>query len=190
MATILDVGQYITELLPGVDKMKLYKLCYFSQGWHLAWTGKPLFSDEFEGWRHGPVSQQLRHRTEAVAKGYTVAEVPGGESARLSAYEAAVVARIVEFYGNQKSTDLSELSHGAAWQATRSGLAPDNPGTNVLSLANIRDEFSGLLHAKTSRPTAPAPNQISPDTTTDDMISRAIALEKEWGPVFDLLATR
>lgn len=29
MATILDVGQYITELLPGVDKMKLYKLCYF-----------------------------------------------------------------------------------------------------------------------------------------------------------------
>lgn len=41
MATILDVGQYITELLPSVDKMKLYKLCYFSQGWHLAWTGKP-----------------------------------------------------------------------------------------------------------------------------------------------------
>lgn len=43
MATILDVGQYITELLPGVDKMKLYKLCYFSQGWHLAWTGAPVF---------------------------------------------------------------------------------------------------------------------------------------------------
>ncbi|WP_306515929.1 Panacea domain-containing protein [Corynebacterium sp.] len=190
MATILDVGQYITELLPGTDKMKLYKLCYFSQGWHLAWTGKPLFSDEFEGWSHGPVSQQLRHHTEAVAKGHTVAEVPGGESARLSAYETAVVARIVEFYGNQKSTDLSELSHGADWQATRSGLAPHNPGTNILSLANIRDEFSGLLHAKTSRPSAPALNQISPDTTTDDMISQAIALEKEWGPVFDLLATR
>lgn len=54
MAAILDIGQYITELLPGVDKMKLYKLCYFSQGWHLAWTGKPLFADEFEGWRHAP----------------------------------------------------------------------------------------------------------------------------------------
>ncbi|WP_284867393.1 type II toxin-antitoxin system antitoxin SocA domain-containing protein [Corynebacterium pseudodiphtheriticum] len=43
----------------------------FSQGWHLAWTGKPFFADEFEGWRHGPVSQQLRHHTEAVAKGDT-----------------------------------------------------------------------------------------------------------------------
>ena len=57
MATILDVGQYITELLPSVDKMKLYKLCYFSQGWHLAWTGKPLFSDEFEA---GAMALSLR----------------------------------------------------------------------------------------------------------------------------------
>ena len=60
----------------------------------------------------------------------------------------------------------------------------------MLSLANIRDEFSELLHAETPRPSAPAINQISPDTTTDDMISQAIALEKEWDPVFDLLATR
>lgn len=31
MANVYDVGQYITELVPTVDKMKLYKLCYFSQ---------------------------------------------------------------------------------------------------------------------------------------------------------------
>lgn len=41
MANVYDVGQYITELVPTVDKMKLYKLCYFSQGWKLAWTGCP-----------------------------------------------------------------------------------------------------------------------------------------------------
>ncbi|MER0092028.1 hypothetical protein [Corynebacterium sp. KPL2838] len=43
MADIFDVGQYITERIPNVDKLKLYKLCYFSQGWHLAWTGQPSF---------------------------------------------------------------------------------------------------------------------------------------------------
>ena len=36
MANVYDVGQYITELVPNVNKMKLYKLCYFSQGWKLA----------------------------------------------------------------------------------------------------------------------------------------------------------
>ena len=32
MANVYDVGQYITELVPTVDKMKLYKLCYFPKG--------------------------------------------------------------------------------------------------------------------------------------------------------------
>ena len=29
MSNILDVGQYVTELIPGVDKMKLYKIASF-----------------------------------------------------------------------------------------------------------------------------------------------------------------
>ena len=32
MANVYDVGQYITELVPTVDTMKLYKLCYFPKG--------------------------------------------------------------------------------------------------------------------------------------------------------------
>lgn len=36
MATVYNVGQLITELVPSIDKMRLYKLCFFSQGWHLA----------------------------------------------------------------------------------------------------------------------------------------------------------
>lgn len=190
MATILDVGQYITELLPDVDKMKLYKLCYFSQGWHLAWTGKPLFSDEFEGWRHGPVSQQLRHHTEAVAKGYTVAEVPGGESARLSAYEAAVVARIVEFYGNQKSTDLSELSHGAAWQETRLTLNREEPGNKVMSIQAIHDEFANHIQSGKSSPTMPTQGSNDPAPSLADFRKSAAKISEEWNSVFELLATR
>ena len=53
MAEIFDVGQYITERIPNVDKLKLHKLCFFSQGWHLAWTGQPLFQAEFQAWQHG-----------------------------------------------------------------------------------------------------------------------------------------
>lgn len=29
MSNVFDVGQLITELVPNVDKMKLYKLCFF-----------------------------------------------------------------------------------------------------------------------------------------------------------------
>lgn len=32
MAEMSDAGHYITKRIPHVDKLKLYKLCYFSQG--------------------------------------------------------------------------------------------------------------------------------------------------------------
>ncbi|CAB0792258.1 hypothetical protein FRC0191_00745 [Corynebacterium diphtheriae] len=48
MISILHVAARVLELRPSCDKMKLYKLCYFSQGWHLAWTGRPLFNEELQ----------------------------------------------------------------------------------------------------------------------------------------------
>jgi uncharacterized phage-associated protein len=35
--------------------MRLQKLLYYCQGWHLAWYGQPLFAERIEAWRHGPV---------------------------------------------------------------------------------------------------------------------------------------
>ena len=55
MANVYDVGQYITELVPTVNTMKLYKLCYFSQGWKLAWTGCLLFQEPLQAWTNGPI---------------------------------------------------------------------------------------------------------------------------------------
>ena len=67
MANVYDVGQYITELVPGIGKMKLYKLCYFSQGWSLAWTGLPLFREPLQAWAKGPVPVALWNRSEPVS---------------------------------------------------------------------------------------------------------------------------
>jgi uncharacterized phage-associated protein len=39
--------------------MKLQKLLYYCQGWHLAWDGEPLFGEEFEAWLSGPVCREL-----------------------------------------------------------------------------------------------------------------------------------
>nr|WP_255365881.1 type II toxin-antitoxin system antitoxin SocA domain-containing protein [Corynebacterium sp. NML130628] len=50
--------------------MKLYKICFFAQGWHLAWTGLPLFEGELQAWAKGPVPYNLRGSTENVACGW------------------------------------------------------------------------------------------------------------------------
>lgn len=48
------------EGLP-LTAMKLQKLVYIAYGWHLALTGKKLFDEEIEAWKHGPVVPSLYH---------------------------------------------------------------------------------------------------------------------------------
>jgi uncharacterized phage-associated protein len=35
--------------------LKIQKLLYFAQGWHLAYFDFPLFEDPVEAWKYGPV---------------------------------------------------------------------------------------------------------------------------------------
>jgi len=65
MEKILNVAEYIFReyyRVTGelIDEMKLQKLLYFSQRETLAILNKPLFNEEFEGWKYGPISREIR----------------------------------------------------------------------------------------------------------------------------------
>src|SRR5438309_2092560 len=47
-----DLGENITNL-------KLQKLLYYVQGFHLAMNGAPLFNEDIRAWDHGPVVPQV-----------------------------------------------------------------------------------------------------------------------------------
>ena len=38
-----------------MSNMKLQKMLYYQQGFHLAYYGTPLFDEEIEAWMYGPV---------------------------------------------------------------------------------------------------------------------------------------
>ena len=54
------VSNYFLSLLyeeggDTLSNLKLQKLLYYAQGLHLAYYGKPLFSEQIRAWMHGPV---------------------------------------------------------------------------------------------------------------------------------------
>lgn len=56
----IDIAKKIvckTDVLHGdtISNLKLQKLLYFMQGFHLAWFGAPLFGERMEAWTYGPV---------------------------------------------------------------------------------------------------------------------------------------
>jgi uncharacterized phage-associated protein len=42
-----------------ISNLKLQKLVYYAQAFHLAIFNKPLFDENFEAWTHGPVCPEL-----------------------------------------------------------------------------------------------------------------------------------
>ena len=60
MLSIRNVTKHILNNRDtGISTMKLHKICYFIQGWHMAICDKPMFTEGFEAWKYGPVSAEL-----------------------------------------------------------------------------------------------------------------------------------
>jgi uncharacterized phage-associated protein len=45
--------------VPPCDQLKLQKLLYYAHAWHLAIRDLPLFSEDIEAWRWGPVVRNI-----------------------------------------------------------------------------------------------------------------------------------
>lgn len=56
---MFDVAEYILASHGEMTAMKLHKLCYYAQAWHLAWDGAALFEEESQAWANGPVVPAL-----------------------------------------------------------------------------------------------------------------------------------
>jgi uncharacterized phage-associated protein len=58
---VLDIANKIIHFVSDsnagdlISNMKLQKLLYYQQGFHLAYFGKPLFEEDIEAWMYGPV---------------------------------------------------------------------------------------------------------------------------------------
>jgi uncharacterized phage-associated protein len=113
-----DVADELRRRLPGLGVVKLHKLLYYAQGWHLTWIGKPLFREPIKAWANGPVVAQL-WADEKHDRGRPQPE-------ELSENDAAVLDFIVERYGSFTGKDLIRLTH--AEDPWRSVSERDDPG--------------------------------------------------------------
>lgn len=139
MEKIVDIAQYIYEeykKISGttIDEMKLHKLLYLVQREALAITGQPLFAEEFEGWKYGPVCREVRNC-------YTEDGMFCDDIKEISIESAYIVNNIIQQYGAYESWKLSELSHREiSWQNSRKGIPDGQNGNRKLRLNDIRKD--------------------------------------------------
>lgn len=145
MADVHAVAAYILQQQGPMTTMKLQKLAYYSQAWHLVWDGEPLFDAPIEAWMNGPVVRDLyrQHRGN-----FRVADWPQGDPSTLRDNECETIDVVLDNYGDLAPQVLSEMTHREApWQEAREGLEPTARSRRAISLDSMQEFYDALANA-------------------------------------------
>lgn len=101
-----------------ISNLKLQKMLYYMQGFHLAFFDTPLFDDEIYAWQYGPVvpsvyNEYKRYNAKAI-------NLPKGDIIRLTDDEETVFNNVYNEYGQFSAVALMNMSHAEMpWKTTK-----------------------------------------------------------------------
>jgi len=109
-----DVAKYFVSLVDedagdSISNLKVQKLLYYAQGFHLAFYGKPLFSEAIKAWAHGPVVPQVYHLYKEF--GYQPIPVERVSLDASSAEVRELLDQVWSVYGQFTATKLESMTH-------------------------------------------------------------------------------
>ena len=144
MATVFDVAKYILVKRGSISTWKLQKLCYYSQAWHLAWTGNPIFDEDFEAWANGPVCPELFYAHQGRFS-ICAGDLLKGDPCHLTDDEIDSINVVLRDYGDMEPYALRELSHKEApWKDARNGLPEGEKCRNVIRKESMGEYYGSL----------------------------------------------
>ncbi|MDR4533196.1 type II toxin-antitoxin system antitoxin SocA domain-containing protein [Glutamicibacter sp. PS] len=144
MASVHDVAAYILETCGDMTTMKLQKLCYYSQGWSLAWDGEPLYRESIEAWANGPVTVDL-YRAHRGKFRVSASDLEQGNSSILSDNEKETIDAVLDAYAHLSGQQLSNKTHSERpWLEARGTLADGERSSTIVDLESMQDFFGGL----------------------------------------------
>lgn len=151
MISALHVAKYIlTKQTKPITTMKLQKLVYYSQAWHLVWKNEPLFHERIEAWTNGPVVHEL-HRLHRGKYTITTESFPVGDEGKLTDSHREVVDTVLSAYGKLTGAQLSMLTHDEdPWIYARGPIGAAARSTALITLESMHDYYSGLIESEDS----------------------------------------
>jgi uncharacterized phage-associated protein len=102
-ADVEDAGDLISNL-------KLQKLLYYAQGFHLALYDKPLFGERIMAWTHGPVVPDVYH----AYKEYGPGAIPPPNDVDFDIYDddtRGLLDEVYNVYGQFSAWKLRNMTH-------------------------------------------------------------------------------
>jgi uncharacterized phage-associated protein len=157
MTSAFDVSKYILEQCGRMSAMKMQKLAFYAQAWHLVATDGPLFSEPVEAWEHGPIvrSLWLSHRG---AKTVEATELTSGDASALSRESREIVDAVLSYYGMLTAAQLRQATHEEdPWRDAQGG---------TIDIDAMQSYYARALAQTSRHPSMPMWAQVVVDDDT------------------------
>jgi uncharacterized phage-associated protein len=127
-----------------ISPLKLQKILYYCQAWHLTIFKKPVFDERIEAWAKGPVVPSQYKR---------FAETPIYDSIRITNIELHIpkldknteelLIEVINLYGERSASYLENLTHSEnPWIEARGNLEPHRKSSAEISHKSMIDFYS------------------------------------------------
>lgn len=116
----------------------LHKFLYFAQGYSLALYNTPLFDEDIEAWKYGPVVPSV-YQTYKYNKKENISKIKGDFS--LDKYDSKTIElllAVINDYGKYSSSELINITHekGSPWD-----MVYKENENNIISKESIAEYF-------------------------------------------------
>lgn len=111
IAALIVSAQTDTDRGEVVTNLKLQKLLYYVQGFHLAFFGEPLFDDRIEAWTYGPVVPAIYHKYKMQGRSGIEVNPEEDVENHLSPEQNDMLQQVLAEYGKFSAVRLMEMTH-------------------------------------------------------------------------------
>lgn len=144
--TCFDVADYFLSLSEedagdSISNLKLQKLVYYAQGFHLAFYDRPLFPERIEAWEHGPVVPELYYKY----REYGAERIPMPEDVDFGKYAPEtreLLEEVNRMFGQYSAWKLRNMTHEEPpWADAHAKRIPNA----LISHGAMKEYFSTLI---------------------------------------------
>lgn len=184
MTSATEVLAYVKKSFHTYGRMQRQKILYYTQAWHLAWQGTPLFEEDIQAWEKGPVVPEAWRADKNLGE-----ELVSKFDGKLTTEQTLIVDAVWKHYGRNGGTALSALTHiEEPWIHHYEKVNSFVRGSDVIPKEEMRAYYSMESLANSSAPQKPA---LDSDFVSDEAILQAIAIESSrWHETLRILADR
>lgn len=148
--TIFDIANFFLQIVDResgstITPLKLQKILYYAQGYHLAMFNKELFNEEFQAWAHGPANPDIYNLYKHY--GFSAIDKPDGSIPTLDKALIDFLYEIWNTYGIFDGKYLELLTHKELpWIEARGNCKEGEPCSNIIRKETMKSFFSEKIN--------------------------------------------